>query len=113
MKFKFKISKLANQFFFISNLSEWHFSCRQFYNQEWLKQTEPLTDNEKQILKEFKKSSANMVLSEIIKLELLNLRKFLVWQLYPLVVYQIESKKKFDKDLINKTASLVLNVIKK
>ncbi len=55
MKFKFKVSKLANQFFFIANLSEWHFSCRKDYNQEWLKQTGQLTENEKQILDEFKK----------------------------------------------------------
>lgn len=55
MKFEFKNSKLANQFFFISNLSEWHFSCRKDYNQEWLKQTGSLTEYEKQILGEFKK----------------------------------------------------------
>ncbi len=55
MKFRFVISKLANQFFFISNLSEWHFSCRKDYNQEWLKQTGPLSKKEKQVLNAFRK----------------------------------------------------------
>ncbi len=59
MKFKFKISKLANQFFFISNLSEWHFSCRKDYNQEWLKWTWPLTDKEQKGLEDFKKIMEN------------------------------------------------------
>ncbi|MEW6408204.1 MAG: hypothetical protein AB1465_05970 [Patescibacteria group bacterium] len=55
MKFEFKISKLANQFFFISNLSEWHFSCRKEYNQEWLKQTGHLNKKEEKVLEEFRK----------------------------------------------------------
>lgn len=55
MKFEFKISKLANQFFFISNLSEWHFSCRPSYNKKWLKITGPLSKAEKNALAEFKK----------------------------------------------------------
>lgn len=54
MKFEFKISKLANQFFFISNLSEWHFSCRKEYNQFWLKKTGRLSKNERGALKQFK-----------------------------------------------------------
>lgn len=59
MKFKFKISKLANQFFFISNLSEWHFSCRKNYNKEWLKQTGPLNKKEKKALDDFRKIIKN------------------------------------------------------
>jgi hypothetical protein len=55
MKFEFKINKLANQFFFISNLSEWHFSCRKDYNKEWLKQTGLLNKDEVRALKRFKK----------------------------------------------------------
>ena len=35
MKFKFKISVLGNFYFFISNLSEWHFSCRPEANSYW------------------------------------------------------------------------------
>lgn len=54
MKFKFKISKLANQFFFISNLSEWYFSCRKDYNQKWLKQTGPLNEKESRALEQFR-----------------------------------------------------------
>lgn len=55
MKFEFKISKLANQFFFISNLSEWHFSCRKEYNQEWIKQAGPLNKKENKFLEEFRR----------------------------------------------------------
>ncbi len=36
MKIEFIISKTENQFFFLSNLSKWHFSCRPDYNAEWL-----------------------------------------------------------------------------
>jgi len=49
MKIKFKISKLANLFFFISNLSEWSPYCRKKYNQVWLKRN-PLKRNEKEAL---------------------------------------------------------------
>lgn len=49
MKFEFKISKLANQFFFISNLNEWSPYCREEYNQLWLKNN-PLNKEEKKVL---------------------------------------------------------------
>lgn len=55
MKFKVKYTKLGNQFFFISNLSEWHFSCKRKYNQDWLKTTGPLTRGEKKGLMKFTK----------------------------------------------------------
>lgn len=55
MKFKIKYTKLGNQFFFISNLADWHFSCRKHYNKQWIKQTGPLTSQEKRALKEFSK----------------------------------------------------------
>lgn len=55
MKFQFIISQTANQFFFISNLAEWHFSCRKEYNQKWIEQTGQLTEREKQIIDKFKK----------------------------------------------------------
>lgn len=55
MKFKIKFTKLGNQFFFISNLTEWHFSCREGYNKIWLKQTGSLSGEEIQILKKMKK----------------------------------------------------------
>ncbi|MEI7690608.1 MAG: hypothetical protein WCI63_03215 [bacterium] len=46
MKVSFYISKIANHFFFVQNLSEWHFSCRKSYNKEWLEITGPLKENE-------------------------------------------------------------------
>jgi len=55
INFKILYTKLANKFFFISNLSEWHFSCRKLYNQDWLKQVGYLTEKEKKALKQFKK----------------------------------------------------------
>ncbi|MGB9847647.1 MAG: hypothetical protein ACPLKV_00260 [Minisyncoccia bacterium] len=54
MKFNFRISKLANFYFFVSNLCEWHFSCRKDYNTLWLKQTGQLKPNEFEILQKFK-----------------------------------------------------------
>ena len=54
MKFKIIISKQANLFFFISNLTEWHFSCRLAYNEEWIKMTGALKSDEKKILKKIK-----------------------------------------------------------
>ncbi len=55
MKFKFFYTKLGNNFFFISNLAEWHFSCRKKLNEEWIKQTGALTIKEKNALEEFAK----------------------------------------------------------
>jgi hypothetical protein len=54
ISFKIKVSKLANQFFFVSNLSEWHFSCRRKYNEVWLNNAGKLTAEEKQALQSFK-----------------------------------------------------------
>lgn len=59
MQFKFIISKWANFYFFIQNLSEWHFSCRPIYNQEWLKQTGPLIEKEKTALNNFREIIKN------------------------------------------------------
>jgi len=56
MKINIKVSKLANQFFFISNLSEWHFSCDSKYNEVWLKETDALSQEEKSALKSFSKT---------------------------------------------------------
>lgn len=55
MKFKFIISKWANLYFFVSNLSEWHFSCRKDYNIAWLKLGGNLTKQEIEALSQFKK----------------------------------------------------------
>lgn len=53
MKLQFTTSKTANQFFFIANLSEWHFSCRPDYNKKWIEQTGSLNNEEKKKLKKF------------------------------------------------------------
>ena len=55
MKLQFKVSKLANLFFLVSNFSEWHFSCRTDYNKAWIEKTEPLKTEEVEILSKFKK----------------------------------------------------------
>ncbi|MFH1161878.1 MAG: hypothetical protein V1696_01195 [Candidatus Jorgensenbacteria bacterium] len=54
MKFRFVISKTENLFFFISNLSEWHFSCRLDYNEACQALTGPLSNGEKKSLRRFK-----------------------------------------------------------
>lgn len=55
MKFRFIISKRANFYFFISNLSEWHFSCVKDYNILWQEELGPFSPEEKRALKIFKK----------------------------------------------------------
>ena len=54
MKTSFIISKTENQFFFLSNLSDWHFSCRPDYNKAWLVQ-KGLSEEDKILLNRFKK----------------------------------------------------------
>lgn len=54
MKIKFTISKSYNHFFFVQTLADWHFSCRSQYIKKWLKETGPLTEEEKNSLIEFK-----------------------------------------------------------
>jgi hypothetical protein len=55
MKFNIKYSRLGNKFFFISNLSEWHFSCRQNYNEVWKSIIGKLNTDEQKYLLLFKK----------------------------------------------------------
>ncbi|MFH1236005.1 MAG: hypothetical protein V1685_03650 [Parcubacteria group bacterium] len=50
MKITFFSTRLGNKFFFISNLTEWHFSSRKAFNRVWLQQTGPFTDEEKKAL---------------------------------------------------------------
>ena len=47
MKFNFKISKLDNFYFFVSNLTEFHFSCRPHFNKDWIEATRELNQEEK------------------------------------------------------------------
>jgi len=54
MKIKFVNSDIANNFFVISNLAEWHFSCRREYNRKWLDLTGELNSEEEQAIKVFK-----------------------------------------------------------
>lgn len=54
MKIKIHYAKLANQFFFISNLADWHFACQKHYNEKWLGQTGLLSFQEKKVLKKFR-----------------------------------------------------------
>jgi len=55
IKFNIKISKWANFYFFIQNLSEWHFSNRKDYNLFWRKTLGTFSTQEEDALKRFKK----------------------------------------------------------
>ena len=55
MKFRVLINRWANFYFFIANLSEWHFSCRKRYNFFWLAADDKFSKTEKKYLKIFKK----------------------------------------------------------
>ncbi|KKQ18580.1 MAG: hypothetical protein US31_C0003G0009 [Berkelbacteria bacterium GW2011_GWA1_36_9] len=50
MKFVFKISRLDNLYFFISNLTEFHFSCRKHFNKDWVSTTGQLSQKEKRAI---------------------------------------------------------------
>ena len=50
MKYQIHLSKIANQFFFIANLTNWHFLCRNDYNKKWLEKTGSLSPNEERAL---------------------------------------------------------------
>jgi len=54
MKFSIVINKLANFYFFIQNLSEWHFSNRKDYNILWRKELNQFSTKEENALKKFK-----------------------------------------------------------
>ena len=54
MKFKIIISRWANFYFFVQNLSEWHFSNRKKYNILWRKELGVFSVEEEDILKQFR-----------------------------------------------------------
>ncbi len=54
MQFRFQFTKTGNFFHFVSNLTEWHFSCRKRDNQNWLAKTGVLTEKEKVALEKLK-----------------------------------------------------------
>ena len=60
-----RFNKLAQQYFFISTLTAWHFSCNQEHRALWLKRLPPLSKNDKDQLKKiakiFKKYGFNSV----------------------------------------------------
>lgn len=41
------------KFFFINNMSGWHFSCQPHYNEAWIQETGPLTEEETNALEAF------------------------------------------------------------
>ncbi|HHX28739.1 MAG: hypothetical protein ACOX5Q_05215 [Bacillota bacterium] len=41
------------KFFFIDNMSGWHFSCQPHYNEAWIQETGPLTEEETNALEAF------------------------------------------------------------
>jgi hypothetical protein len=53
MKIKYRVSKLANHFFFISTLAAWHYSCRKEDREKWLRMTGKLSTEEKKALTSF------------------------------------------------------------
>lgn len=52
MIFDVKYTRLGNKFFFISNLSEWHFSCRKNYNIVWINKIKNFSSEEQFCLKD-------------------------------------------------------------
>jgi hypothetical protein len=54
MKFIFKTSRLDNLYFFVSNLTEFHFSCRKHFNIDWISATGQLNQEEKKAIKNIK-----------------------------------------------------------
>lgn len=54
MKFNFIVSKWANFYFFVSNLSEWHFSNQKDYNILWRKELGSFSPEEENTIKQFK-----------------------------------------------------------
>jgi hypothetical protein len=55
MKFLFSVNKWTNFYFFVQNLSEWHFSNQKYYNQMWKKEFGSFSTKEKESLRKFKK----------------------------------------------------------
>lgn len=54
MKVRIIVSKKANLFFFVANLSNWHFSCVPEYNKIWLKKIGQLALEDKIYLEKFR-----------------------------------------------------------
>jgi hypothetical protein len=52
MKFNYHILRVANFYYFLFNLTKWHFSCRDYIADYWLKRTGPLSTEESKVIKE-------------------------------------------------------------
>ncbi len=50
MKFILKTSRLDNLYFFVSNLTEFHFSCRKHFNIDWVSATGQLNREENKVI---------------------------------------------------------------
>ena len=56
MKFKIIVKKWAVFYFFVQNLSEWHFSCMKEYNIVWRRELEPFTEQQEEALRQFNRT---------------------------------------------------------
>ncbi|KKS77657.1 MAG: hypothetical protein UV74_C0013G0154 [Candidatus Woesebacteria bacterium GW2011_GWB1_43_14] len=54
MKFRFTLNKETNHIYFVSNLSNWHFSCRPWHNRYWIEKTGEISGAEKKALESTK-----------------------------------------------------------
>ncbi|HHT85291.1 MAG: hypothetical protein ACOX35_01715 [Bacillota bacterium] len=53
MSFSVTYRRHVCKFFFINNMSNWHFSCLPHCNEAWIQETGPLTQEESQALDAF------------------------------------------------------------
>ncbi|MBU1557460.1 hypothetical protein KKC45_00670, partial [Patescibacteria group bacterium] len=81
MQFNIKYNRIGNKFFFISNLSEWHFSCRDYYNEIWLNEVGPLTREEKDSLFEIREILQKYDFNKYLGLFFMTSNENTVWSL--------------------------------
>lgn len=53
VNFEFRVNKTSNLVHFVTNMSNWHFSCRGYSNRFWIEKTGELTEKEKKMLEDF------------------------------------------------------------
>jgi hypothetical protein len=90
MEFKIIINKWANFYFFIQNLSEWHFSYRKEYNLAWRNELSIHSSEEETALQNFKKIRSNYGSSKtffeqsffVFKYPLKKIKKYLTHEQY-------------------------------
>jgi hypothetical protein len=104
MKFEIIIPKIGNKFHLISNLAEWHFSCRRYDNRVWLKESGKLTKKEKNTLKDFTKILQKYHFGEkYLGIPFIRTKENLVWDRVKNGCLQKNMKKfkKYSRSLIN------------